>query len=532
MLNKINFSPFQRQLTAYVILSIVTLAVYWQVSQCDFIIEDYPHLVEGSYVQYGITMEGIRWAFSTTYYYLWQPLFWLSFMFDYQLYGLNAGGYHITNLVLHIFNTLLLFWLLNRMTGDVWKGALVAACFALHPLNVESVAWVSQRKNVLCVFFWMLTLCLYIYYTEKPGVKRYLLAFFSFALALMSKPMVVTLPAIMILLDYWPLSRFRIGVESRKSNFMSWQLKEKSPFFILSIVVSLITLYAQKYNPSDIHDTFTSGLAKSSVAFVTYLGKIFWPRDLAFCHPASMQHSVAQVWVVVLCIILISAAVTVMVKRMPYLFIGWFWYAITILPVIGIVHSDFVPFMFDHFAYLPSIGIFVILAWGMPALFPNRDISKKILFPAALAVLLVLAVLTWKQSGYWKNSITLFNHTLRITKDNALAYHHLGNVYDDLGRYELAINHYNDAIRIKPYDAKFYNNRGVSFAKLGQYQQALVDYNQAILLKPDFAEVYINRGAVYKIQGHKEPACADAQKACQLGNCKLMDVFGNNGYCR
>ncbi len=213
MFNKINISPRKQKLIVYIILTVVTLAVYWQVNQYGFInFDDHVYVTENSHIQSGITLDGFRWAFSTTYADLWNPLVWLSFMFDYQLHGLNAGGYHLTNLILHILSTLLLFWLFNRMTGAVWKSAFVAALFALHPLHVESVAWISERKDVLSAFFWMLTLCLYVYYTEKPVIKRYLLVVFCFVLALMSKPMVVTLPVILILLDYWPLNR----LESRK----------------------------------------------------------------------------------------------------------------------------------------------------------------------------------------------------------------------------------------------------------------------------------------------------------------------------
>ncbi|HON58424.1 MAG TPA: tetratricopeptide repeat protein [Smithella sp.] len=510
-----------------VILIMVTLAVYWQVNQYDFIIEDYPHLAEGSHVQSGITMEGIRWAFSTTYYYLWQPLFWLSFMLDYHLYGLNAGGYHLTNLVLHVFNMLLLFHLLNRMTGDVWKSALVAACFALHPLNVESVAWISQRKNVLCVFFWMLTLWLYVYYTEKPVIKRYLLVICAFALALMSKPMVVTLPIVMMLLDYWPLKRF----ETRTANFILWQLREKAPFLVLSIVVSIITLYAQHYNPSDIHIDFTSKFSGAVFAFVTYLEKIFWPHDLAFCHPSSVTISLGQAWGYAALIVFISAVTLILIKPLPFLFVGWMWYAVTLFPVIGIIHSKYVPFMFDHFTYLPSIGIFVALAWGMPFLFRRQGVRKKVLFPAAIMMLLMLAVLTAQQCSYWKNSITLFHHTLKITENNVLAHHHLGYVYDNLGRYQLAVHHYTEAIRIQPHRASFYNNRGVAFSKMGQYQSALHDYHRAIQLNPDFPEAYINRGAAYLMRGHNDLGCSDAQRACELGNCTLIETAKKNGYC-
>jgi hypothetical protein len=518
----------RQNLFVYIILTVVTLVVYGQVNQYDFIIEDYPHLAEGSYVQYGITLEGIRWAFSTTYYYLWQPLFWLSLMFDYHLYGFNAGGYHLTNLVLHIFGTLFLFRLLNRTTGDVWKSAFVAACFALHPLQVESVAWISQRKNVLCGFFWMLTLCLYVDYIEKPTMKHYLMVCFSFVLALMSKPMAVTLPVVMLLLDYWPLKRF----ETRTADFMVWQLREKAPFFILSIMVSLMTLYAQHYHPSDIHANFAPQISGPLFAFVTYLEKIFWPHDLAFCHPSSVTISLGQAWGNAALIVFITAVTLILRKPMPFLFVGWMWYGITLLPVIGIIHSKYVPFMFDHFTYLSSAGIFVALAWGIPFLFRRQAIRKKVLFPAAIMMLLILAVLTANQCGYWKNSVTLFQHTLKITQSNALAYHHLGYIYDSMGQYPLAVHHYTEAIRLKPHHALFYNNRGVTFSKMGQYPSAMRDYNQAIQLNPDFAEAYINRGSAFLMHGHNDLGCSDAQRACDLGNCVLIETAQKNGYCR
>ena len=210
MLNKVNISTGRQKLIVYIVLTVVTLAVFWQVNQYDFInYDDNAYVTKNSVIQSGITLDGFRWAFSTKYYGLWNPLIWLSLMFDYQLHGLNAGGYHLTNLILHVMSSLLLFWLFNRMTGAIWRSAFVAALFALHPLHVESVAWIAERKDVLSAFFWMLTLCLYVYYTERPVISRYLLVFLSFACALMSKPMVITLPVVMILLDYWPLNRLQ-----------------------------------------------------------------------------------------------------------------------------------------------------------------------------------------------------------------------------------------------------------------------------------------------------------------------------------
>jgi regulator of sirC expression with transglutaminase-like and TPR domain len=481
-------------------------------------------------------------------------------MFDYQLYGLNAGGYHLTNRILHILSTLLLFWLFCRMTGAIWKSAFVAALFALHPLHVESVAWIAERKDVLSGFFWMLTLCLYVYYTEKPAIKRYLLVLFSFVCALMSKPMVVTLPVIMILLDYWPLGRF----QSHKSNLILWQLKEKIPFFIFSIIISIITLYAQ-YKPFVKHFSFYSRIANAPVSFVTYLEKTFWPHDMAVFYPFSIQIPVWQVVGSILLIIVISIAVVAMMKRMPYLFVGWLWYAITLLPVIGIIQvGDFA--MADRYHYLPSIGIAVMLAWGVPLLFPHEDMRKKILCPAVIIALAILAVLTWQQCGYWKNNTTLFSNALQVTKDNYLAHNNLGLTlftegnteeaiyhynkairiktkytdayfnrgvaYFKLGQYQRAIEDYNESIRLKPHYADVYKNRGSAYFKLAQYQRAIDDYSEAIHLKPDYIDVYINRGLAYSMQGNNELVCRDAHKACDLGNCIMLESSKGREFCR
>jgi tetratricopeptide (TPR) repeat protein len=560
MLNKINLSSQKQKLIVYIFLTLVISAVMGQVNQFDFVsLDDDVYVTENSQLQSGFTPNGLRWAFSTTYAEFWHPVTWLSLMFDYQLYGLNPAGYHLTNLILHILSTLLLFWFFNRMTGAVWKSAFVAALFALHPLRMESVAWIGERKDVLSAFFWMLTLCLYVYYTEKPVIRRYLLVVFSFVLALMSKPMVVTLPVIMILLDYWPLKRF----ESQKNNLILWQLKEKLPFFILSAVFSIITIYAQ-YRPHSKPISLVSNITNASVHFVTYLGKTFWPYDLAFYYPFSNQLQIWQVTGAILLILVISAAVIVMVKRFPYLFVGWLWYGITILPVIGVIPAGSNT-LADRYTYLPSIGIAVILAWGIPTLFRCEDMRKKILFPTAIIFLAVLSVLTWVQCGYWRDSIKLFSHTL-ATKDNALAYNGRGDAYADMGQYKLAIEDYNKAISMKPsyagafynrgtsysktgqyflaiedfnktvivnpYYTEAYNNRGIAYAQLGQYQLAIYDFSKTIKLQPDYVNAYNNRATVYFKQRNEKSACLDARRACELGNCRILEAAKGKGYCR
>ena len=615
MLNKINISSDRQKLIVYIVLTVVTLAVFWQVNQYDFInFDDQVYVTENTHIQSGITLDGFRWAFSTKYLGLWNPLVWLSLMFDYQLHGLNAGGYHLTNLILHIMSALLLFWLFNRMTGAIWKSAFVAALFALHPLHVESVAWIAERKDVLSAFFWMLTLCLYVYYTEKPVIRRYLLVLFCFACALMSKPMVITLPIVMILLDYWPLDRLqsrkivtnmpevmsvptnkgkkknKFKKEALKKNISPphvqklsepriagiiplWQLWEKIPFFILSIVIVIITFYTS--NTPDILDNpgsklipFISRLANAPVAFVTYLEKTFWPHDMAVFYPFPSQIPAWQVIGASLLILVISIAVIVMIKRLPYLFTGWMWFGITIAPVIGIIQvSISTPYaMADRYHYLPSIGLAVMMAWGIPALIKSEEIRKKILFPGGIIFLAIMSFLSWNQCGYWKNSIILSSHTLNVTDNNWLAYHSRGDAYYILGNYRQAIEDYSreieiipnyaaaylsrgDAyyvlgnyrqavkdygrvIEIKPGYADAYNNRGDAYKGLGNYRQAVEDYGRAIEIKPDSVAAYNNRALVYLNQGDNISGCRDARKACELGNCKLLEAANIRGLCR
>jgi len=521
----ININLKKQILIVYIILTLATLVVFWQVYQCDFInIDDDVYVTENSYVQSGITPEGVGWAFGTTYAEFWHPLTWLSLMLDYQLYGLNAGGYHLTNLILHILSTLLLFWLFNRMTGTVWKSAFVAALFALHPLRVESVAWIAERKDVLSAFFWMLTLCLYVYYTEKPVIRRYLLVLICFVCGLMSKPICVTLPMVMILLDYWPLGRFK----SKKGNLILWQLREKTPFFISSVVFSIITLYAQHSLP--VEHPLSLRVANAPVSFVTYLEKIFCPYDLAIYYPYLDQLSVWQVLGAALLIIVISAAIILAVKRLPYLFVGWLWYAITILPVIGIIPIG--DPMADRYIYLPSIGIAIMLAWGVPSLIKSEEMRKKLLFPAGIAVLAILSVLTWQQCVYWKNKLELFNHALHVTKNNYVVYNIRGVAYGKLGQYHLAIDDFNKAILLKPRFITVYYNRGVAYGKLGEYQLAIEDFSKAIDMRPDYDEAYHRRGVAYLFQGNNKYGCQDAQKACELGNCQLLEFAKDKRYCR
>ncbi|MCE5212579.1 MAG: tetratricopeptide repeat protein [Deltaproteobacteria bacterium] len=526
MPHKINISLSKQKLIVYIFLILATLAVYGQVHQFDFVnIDDGVYVTLNSRVQSGMTPENLFWSFFTTYAEFWHPLTWLSLMFDYELYGLNAGGYHMTNLILHILSTLLLFRLFHRMTEALWPSAFVAAFFALHPLHVESVAWIAERKDVLSAFFWMLTLCLYVSYVENPTIKRYLLVLCGFVLALMSKPVVVTLPVIMILLDYWPLKRF----ESQKSNLFLWQLKEKAPFFVLSAVFS-VAAYLAQYNPTAINYPLGSRINNALVSFVTYLAKTFWPRELAVFYPFPLQISVWQFFGAIMLILFISIMAVLMIKRLPFLFTGWMWYAITILPVIGIIQVG-KQAMADRYTYLPLIGVGIMLAWGVPLLFKRENVRQKVVWPVGILFLSLLAFWTWQQCSYWKNGMELFNHTLRVTKNNYLAHNNLGLALVAEGKIEEAVAQYNAALDIKslmPDHILVYNNRGIAYSRLGLYQKALDDLNQAIERKPDYADAYGNRGIVYSHLGQNRLAFEDFNKALQL-NPDQADLYNNRG---
>jgi Flp pilus assembly protein TadD len=562
--NIFHISPDRKKLVVCVALVLVTLAVYWQVNHYDFVnLDDDRYVTGNTQVAAGMTPDTVRWALVTMDVDgMWHPLVWLSFLSDYHLFGLHAGGYHLTNLIFHILSSVLLFWLFHRMTKNIWPSAFVAALFALHPLHVESVAWISERKDVLSAFFWMLTLSLYVFYTEKPAAGRYLPVLFSFVLALMSKPMVVTLPLILILLDYWPLGRFA----SRKGGLVLWQLKEKSPFLILSVLFSVITVYGQQGASYIKNIPLSARLANVPVALVTYLEKTFLPHAMTVFYPFPAQIPAWQVIAASVLILFITLAAVVTAKRMPYFFTGWFWFAVTIAPVSGIIQSG-EQAMADRYHYLPSIGVAVAAAWGIASLVKSETVKRKFLFPAGIIFLAVMAFLSWRQCGYWSDSYELWNHALSVTEDNYLAhdsmgqvlaaggeytgaverfnaaisiapdfvnaYYNRGTAYIQLQQYQKAIDDFTRAIDLKPSDAVYaFSNRGAVYYSLGRFREAIADYSEAIRLKADDTEAYYNRGLAHLQLGENAPGCRDAQKACDLGKCDLLGIARDKGYCR
>jgi cytochrome c-type biogenesis protein CcmH/NrfG len=550
------------------VLILATSAVYWHVTGHDFVLlDDRLYVYENSHVQNGLTSDSIIWAFTTTHAGFKIPLTWLSLMLDFELYGLDAGGYHLTNLLLHIANVLLLFFILKLMTGALWRSGFVAALFALHPLHVESVAWVTERKDVLSILFWLLTMWAYLGYVERPGMRRYLLMIVSFTLGLMAKPMLVTLPFVLLLLDYWPLGRFQVGQSAdapessvqapiKSGQPMSSVLSlvwEKTPLFALAAVSSVVTFLAQKSAEALVHfETWpiTIRIANGLVSYVKYLGKMIWPRSLAVFYPHP-GHSL-PIWkaagagVLLLCI---SILVLRGARRYPYLVVGWLWYIGTLVPVIGFVQSG-LQAMADRFTYIPLIGLYIIIAWGVPEIVPRWPHRKLYLATLSTTLFLFLMALTWKQVQYWKNSISLFEHTLEVTSnnwlvnidlgtelyregrtddaikhylealrikpDNAEAHNNLGIALDREGRTDDAIKHYLEALRIRPDYAKAHNNLGNAFVRKGRTDDAIKHYLEALRIKPDDAEVHNNLGIAFARKGNFDVAVKHFQKALQI----------------
>jgi len=506
------------------VLVVTTFAVYYPVLDYDFVNFDDPlYLEENRFVRLGLAPESIIWAFTdgiaTTGY--WAPLTLLTLLWDSQIYGMQAGGYHLTNLLLHCINTLLLFVLFRRITGAIWSSALVAMLFAIHPLHVESVAWVSERKDVLSTLFWVLTLWAYAKYTEAPGAGRYMIAIILFILGLTAKPMLVTLPFILLLLDYWPLGRFPVrGTANRKIYLRkaTGLVLEKLPFMIIALVAAL-GAYLGQHAAGTVTPLTGIGLetriSNTLIAYSGYLRDMFWPVNLAvlYPHPGDLP-----VWMPLLAAVLLCGVTIVVLRRMvtwPFLFLGWFWYLLTLAPVSGIVvigpHATA-----DRYTYVPLIGLFVMIAWGVPKLMARFPGKKIWLATSSLVALSALTVLTHKQIQHWENSFTLFTHTLAVTSNNPIAHNNLGLALEKRGNTNAAIEHYREALRIKPDYLIAYNNIGNALLKQGNIDAAIRQYREALYLKPDYAKAHNNIGNAFQHQGNIDDAIKHYRKALRL----------------
>ena len=506
------------------LLIVATLGVFWQVRSHDFLnYDDDVYVSENAQVQEGFTQKSVIWAFTSGYASNWHPLTWLSHMLDCQLFGLNPGGHHLTNLMLHLANTLLLFLLLNRMTSSLYRSALVAALFALHPLHVESVAWVAERKDVLSTLFWMLTMWTYLLYVEHPRLGRYLLTLVVFTLGLMAKPMLVTLPCVLLLLDYWPLDRLALrqpedsinsgaqkGLSSSpQRSFLLRLFWEKVPFFVLAAVSSAVTFLVQQSSgavKSVESFPLSIRIANGLVSYVSYIYKMIWPQHLAVFYPH--QGSSLPMWLAGaagLLLLGISVAVMRAGRRHPYLAVGWLWYLGTLVPVIGLVQVGLQE-MADRYTYVPLIGLFIMIAWGIPELTRGWRYGRVVLRMAAGSLLAVLMVCTWMQLRHWRNNETLFKHALNTTANNFLAHDSLGNTLAQQGKIGEAIDHYSAALRIKPDYVNSHNNLGIALLQRGDVEQAITHFSAVLRYQSDSPEAHNNLGLAVARQGYVDRA--------------------------
>jgi protein O-mannosyl-transferase len=545
-LSKVSPSPFMRdRFVATILCGLLLLAVglvFGQTLGYQFVYDDEPYIYANPTVMRGLTAEGMTWALTATYASNWHPLTWFSHMLDCQLYGLQPWGHHLSNVVLHAANTILLLLILWRMTGDLWPSAFVAAVFAIHPLRVESVAWVAERKDVLSGLFFMLTLAAYVGYTRRPfSVVRYLTVIVSFGLGLMAKPMLVTLPFVLLLLDYWPLGRMsetgRRGLSqfSRRDELCPANtlgrcengtvplaspgrlVVEKIPLLVLTAASCAATYFAQGAAMTTTEQLpIAWRFANAVVAYVAYVGQFFWPAGLAALYPHPGRD--LEIWkfvVALLSLVGVSAAAMVQRRRFPYVLVGWFWYLGMLVPVIGLVQVG-LQSMADRYTYLPQIGLCLVVAWGaaaMVAAWPN--LRRAFSMAGALAVLVLMGC-AWRQTTYWRNSETLWNRALACTSGNSLAHYSLAVAISIPGREEEAIRHYREALKIKPDYVDAYNNLGATLAERGEIDAAIATYEDALKHAPNDVDVNSNLGAVLSDRGQLDAAISHFESALRV----------------
>ncbi len=562
------FFPVHHNVLICLFLMITILATYWQIRNHGFVsFDDGMYVYNNLKVKIGLTYKSITWAFSFTDIAYWHPLTWLSHMLDCQLYGLNSGMHHMTNLIFHILNSLLLFLVFKQMTGAFWRSVFVAALFALHPINVESVAWVAERKNVLSTFFWMLTMLAYVYYSRRQGVWRYLLTLFMFLFGLMCKPILVTLPFVLLLFDYWPLGRLQFGQEKIVCNSVKdapekigvhgssafLLVLEKVPFFILSAVSVYLSVLSAKQHGIIASTDLTPiilRIANALVSYLVYIGKLIWPQNLAVFYPYPRQIPMAIAAWAGLTLLSISFLMIWALRKKPYLGVGWLWYIGTLLPNIGLIQAGLWPAMADRWAYVPFIGIFIIIAWSVTELGMRWRLKKSHIAIATVAVLLILTARTWSQVQYWANNFTLYEHAIDVTENNQVAHNNLGAALYLKGSVNEATVHfiealkivpdYNEAlinlrvslgandsidrpitklerlIKIYPENSGLYYNLGVLYRKKGELDNAIEKYKRALSYHPELAQAQFDMAFTYSIKGEYEKALASYKKTIKI----------------
>jgi tetratricopeptide (TPR) repeat protein len=474
-------------------------------------------------VQNGLNLENITWSFTSTLSGNWHPLTWLSLMVDCQLFGMNSGWHHLINLLLHILNSILLFMILSKMTNKLWQSGFVAALFALHPLHAESVAWISERKDLLSTLFLLLTMWSYVWYVGRPKFTRYLPVLLFLALGLLTKPMLVTLPFVFLLLDYWPLRRMRIDQLNdtdcaNKSLVIGRVLFEKIPLFILAAISSVITFLVQKHTGAvSSFEALPLGsrVSNALVSYMDYIGMMIWPSKLAVLYP----HPVSLPWVKVagagLLLIIISLIVIKFRRTLAYLPVGWFWYIGTLVPVIGLVQVG-IQAKADRYTYVPLIGLFIIITWGVSDLIKQWRYKKIALSITAIAVLLVLMRISLLQVRHWENSRTIFEHTLSVTTRNYLAHNNLGLALEEQGKIDEAFEQYLESLDVYPHFMDAINNMANLLQKNDRTKEAIKYYQEALKIFPGYLEMQNNLGLALQKEGRIDEAIKHHQEAIKI----------------
>ncbi len=508
--------PRQRWLTigVSVFLLGLTWLVFGQTLRYDFVNYDDPSYVyQNTRITSGINLANIAWAFTHVHSENWHPLTTITHMLDCQLHGLNAGWHHFTNVLLHAMAVVLLFVALERMTGALWRSAFVSAVFAVHPLHVESVAWIAERKDVLSAFFFMLTLLAYLRYTRAPSIGRYLTVALVLALGLMSKPMLVTLPFILLLLDYWPLGRFE-GHRSNTGRQVLQLVVEKIPLIGLSAVSSIVTFLAQRGAIGWTEQLpVPERISNALIAYVVYIRQMFWPARLAVFYPH--PENTVQVWEISLALIAlvgITAAAFVFRKKAPYFVTGWLWYLGMLVPVIGLVQVGWQGHA-DRYTYLPQIGLYIAVTWALTDLIRSWRFQRTALSAAALIVIGALSWRGWLQTSYWRDSETLFTHALAVTSNNDVALNNLGIIFLDKGQLDDAISKLQAAIDLRPENAPAHDNLAKALLRKGQVAEAMVHYRKFLELEPANVEARNTLGTALIQQGHVKEAIDQWQDA-------------------
>jgi len=491
------------------LIFLLTLAVFCPVLGHDFINYDDPAFIYANpYIQSGITWDAFRWAFTAGHEANWIPLSWLTHMLDVQLFGLNPAGHHAVNVLLHAGSSGLLFLFLKRASGSPWQSFAAALLFALHPLRVESVAWAAERKDVLSTFCWMVTLNAYARYAAQPSRGSYLLTLGCYFLGLLAKPMLVTLPLVLLVLDWWPLTRAgQLAVGQRQRQQMLRLIIEKIPFALLAAASSAITYLVQKQSGEVTQGyTLLSRLGKAGIAYLAYLGKMAWPVDLAPLYPFSKHHpSTLAIGGAALALVLLTLAAWRWRRQSPWLLAGWLWYLLTLLPVIGIIQVGHHAIA-DRYTYIPLTGVFVALVWSVPLLLPALPWRRSILGGGFAILLAVLIGLTGRQLRYWKNSETLFSHTIAVTQGNWVAHNNLGLEYYYTGRIDDAIAQYRLSLQGKPSYTVAYMNLGLAYRAQKDFSQSEEAFRWVLAFEPQNDTAWYNLALLYLEFGKREQA--------------------------